>query len=605
MEIEEKDNPQKSVKKLSRMWLIKVPAVFFAIILGYFLIGRFGKMSPPSFKMWMAISVCGILFIAWAVDIFREKTWAKVAGVIITAIIGAMAVASIHVENRFKVRGLTEVKAIHAWNHYHYVLGTKYFNELGYFDLYKATLLADREFKSSKIIGKRIRDMHTYSTISRKEGLKRAKKEKIKQKFSKKRWRRFKADLKTILRYQPSSKWGQTIQDLGYNPSPAWLIIHKPLLNSIGITKKKMLHKLASIQIYLFAITFLVAWWGFGMRTTLVMTIWINLYFGNAGRLPGGYFPYDWFCVMVWAAALAKKEYLIASAGLLSYSAMMRGFPGLMAIPFALKWAMGLFHLKKNEITIGQGKFGWVKNIGIKMPMIKYTKFSAALILFCLLVVVLGGFSSDHGFSAWGEWKEKIGKHSQFHVLAAIRVGMRMIFTHDYGKDSWIAKRGERKANLQKNNVLFRGLQALIILMALAAMIRRNDYDGMVIGLIIAFSVMVLSRYYFTGWVLLFTFSAMDKKRIGNLVFSIWMFALIAIYFYLITHGAHTRKLWITFNIGLTLYFFALLSYFLIKDALWLWGKKRKPGHEFYNELENPPAMLPNKDKIDNEPQNI
>lgn len=568
--------------RLTWILLIQILGVFAAYLIGNLIIDQFGRTKPPIFKLWIAGITMEIIFLGWLVDLYKKRTWAKIARIVITVMIGALVLATIFVENHRKTDGITGVRNIHAWNQYHYVLGTKYFDELGYFNLYKATVLADLEFKRSRIRGKRVRDMDTYTTITREEATRRAKAEKVKDRFSKKRWRFFKKDLKTMLKFQGRKTWGKVIHDLGYNPSPAFHIIHKPLLSKAKLTDPKTYKSLASVQTYLFIITFLISWWAFGMRATLIMTLWVNLYFGNAGRLVGGYFSYDWFCVMVWAAALVKKGHLVSGAGVLSYTAMMRGFPGLMAIPFALKWVKGLFYIK-NE---GENA-GFFKKIGLRFPDKKYTRFCAALVLFCMLVVVLGGFSSSHGIKAWSEWKEKISRHSDYHVLASIRVGLHLIFSHDYNKGSWSEPKEERGRNLERNKIFFRIVQLMLIFMALAAMMRRSDYDGMLLGLIVAFAAMVTSRYYFTGWVLLFTFSAMDKHRIGNLISSLWMFALIVLNYYLALKGGHGRMLWITFNIGLTLYFFALVSYLLIMDLIWLKKNRAKSSSDLYNQQED------------------
>src|SRR5436305_2840106 len=54
---------------------------------------------------------------------------------------------------------------VHRWEQYHFYFGSKYLPEIGYFNLYKATMLADRE--SARAVGyvRTTRDLTTFDEI--------------------------------------------------------------------------------------------------------------------------------------------------------------------------------------------------------------------------------------------------------------------------------------------------------------------------------------------------------------------------------------------------------------------------------------------------------
>ena len=54
---------------------------------------------------------------------------------------------------------------VHPWEQYHFFLGSKYLKEIGYFDIYKATFLADREGAQQLRDVRGTRDLHTFDDI--------------------------------------------------------------------------------------------------------------------------------------------------------------------------------------------------------------------------------------------------------------------------------------------------------------------------------------------------------------------------------------------------------------------------------------------------------
>lgn len=538
-------------------------SILLAVVLGFIGIQLFGGIRSDKAKIWLSIIAVILLIAAWIVARIPKIKWAKV---VVTGLIAALTLTSVVVStgNSFgkithRSKGKTVisqdaglVRSVQAWNMFHYVLASKYFDEVGYFDLYKAAILADNAPDGHNYFEKlpKIRDMKTYDFVPMNIALAEAKAEKLREKFSEQRWASFQKDLKFIQKLRSSKKWDGPISDRGFNPSPAWLALHYPLLNMVDITKTNVLKKLATVQVFLYVIAFGFAIWGFGIRTTLVGTTWVALYFGNKSRLLGGYFPYDWFVLIVIAAALYKRRKYFAAAPVLAYSAMMRGFPGLLALHSA---------------------FRWVKELVLHRRLHRaHTRFLAALVVSCLALVLLGSITGQ-GIKAWFEWKEKISIHSAHHGISYNRLGLKYLFAKDYSTNKWSYSLKKRAKAIEQNATAYKVVQSFMFLILFAALYKRERYDGFVMGFICVYLGMLLSRYYFSTAVLLFTLGATDKWRLGNLITSIYMFAMVA-FFYWHDHikGISPYKTWYFINLSFSIYCLILLVYYIGKDiAQW------------------------------------
>ena len=539
-----------------RGWLAALLSV--AAVAAGFVLGR-GLLETPLTGVKVGLCLAAmVLLVAGALADLRQ--WKRVA-LAATVLMGMLAVCGATVENSRRTQRLLGEHKIHAWNVFHYVLGTKYFDEMGYFDLYNAALLADSE--SGRVFAdcKMTRDLHTYKEIHRDAALKRAERDKLRQRFGPARWTEFKQDLSQIQSHRRAEGWCKTIRDLGYNPSPAWLVVHRPLLNAVDISNRRTLARLCSIELLLYLVLVAVFWWAFGARPALAATLWLNVYFGNTNLLVGSYLHYDWLVLTVLAVALYRKGYAIWAAVVLGYVAMMRGFPGLLAIHPLIVWVREL---------ITRRRFSR-----------RHTAFLLTLSLTCALMVGLGSTSS-RGFEAWQEWREKITVHAYHQPLFSKRIGLKRLFVHDYQTGQASITTGRRIKVMERNMPAFRVIGWTLTGLALLAMIRRRDHNGMLLGLVLVFAWMVTSRYYASIWILAFTWTALDRRRIGNLLSSLALFALVAGTYLYEARGADTWHSYYAANAVVGTLFLALILRFLIRDGVelvraWRARKTRPP----------------------------
>jgi len=439
--------------------------------------------------------------------------------------------------------------AINSWTVFHYTIGTKYFDELGYFDLYDGVLLADAEDSQvlSRHVG-RTRDLRSYYWISTEAAVARARSEGIRARFSDARWAELKRDLRAILRLRAPRDWMQPLLDRGFNPSPAWLIIHRPLLGAVELSGKRALLALCSIQLLLYLISFAAAWWGFGGRATLLGTVWFLLLFSNWSIKQPAYFSGDWLCLTVCAAALYRRGHLLAAAPLLAYAAMMRGFPGLLALHPAVVWLWRVVRLRR--------------------PHGRHTRFLVALVATCLLLVGLGSLT-PRGFDAWLQWKDKITVHAKNHRYTANIVGLRQIAVHDFAGGRWPMSHQERERVTEGYQLPYLVAASILLGLTLLAMLRRDDHDGLLLGLAVIFFLLILSRYYISVALLLFTWQGLTRRQ--ALLANIWLFGLeLGYYAQLLLLSPTVRQRYVFFNLGLLVYFCFILWIFLRRDVHWL-----------------------------------
>ena len=506
--------------------------------LGVWLVGR--PSDYHSFQTWVIFGTLALMAVGWFADLRKWATFGKA----VTSVLVILAVITMAAELGGSTKSLVKKGRINAWNAFHYVLGTKYFGEIGYHDFYNAAVLADSEGAHRFEKVRTVRDLQTYEHIRVTRAISQARKAGVRERFTDERWAEFQGDLAAMGKHRASKRWQGPLNDLGFHPSPAWLILHMPLLNAVDIQDETTLSALCGLDLLLIVLTIAALWWGFGLRTAAVSTLWLHLYFGNSTLMVGGYFHYDWMFWTILAAALYRKEKFLAAGAVLAYPAMMRGYPGLLALGPGICVARALVTRHR--------------------PERKHVAFVVALVLSCGLIVGLSS-ATRHGPSAWLDWKEKISKHASIHPTGRQRIGLEFLYAHDFERFGWDIPKKMRPMILGHNHGKYRTMQAVLLALFGLALLGRRDEEGMLIALGIILVVMVLSRYYHSVWILVFALMPTDRWKVGHLVASLGFMGLLLIYY--LTNGTSEMHRYHVYNIGLLIYFAALAVAFLGYDV--------------------------------------
>jgi hypothetical protein len=460
-------------------------------------------LDPRRFGYWMPL-LAGPAVAVWAAAFLVERRLQRSLP-LFTALLGALCLAAVLVHNAGLFYGALRGEHLRTWNVYHYYLGSKYFSELGYWDLYAATLAADdkRQQEKSQLPASerdradavpdfghidRTRDMHTYRVVPRHEISRRY----DRSAFSNERWKRFAEDTRWLRPRYHTEGWCSVLTDWGLNPTPVWMAAGGLLSNRIALQSPLFL-LITNSDLPLFILMFAALWWAFGLRPALAAVTWVNLIHFNRGRLAGGFMQYDWLASMVVALALYHRRRPALAGAALSWAMMTRVFPGFLVLPLLLKAPLDLL---RGRGGAGQG------------ARLQRLRFLVGLGAACLLLFLASQLNA-RGWYAWPEWIEKITMHREALDLDPMQLGIGRLAQHAPSTDDFWAARVSSPYRQSKgaSRAAF-GFRLLGGLLLLGALWRRRDQDAMILMLFAVFLGLTLTRYYGTAWVLLFMLGA-------------------------------------------------------------------------------------------------
>lgn len=171
-------------------------------------------MSEPKEALVKVIAILLSLFVLWAL---RRASWARREPLrerLLWCLVAAGAFGYVNFGGFH-----TDGTPFHIWDQYHYVLGSKYFPELGYDGIYVATIEAFEEKDPTFVPPPRIRDLKTNDVVplARLAELQHQ----IRMRFSDSRWAAFREDATHYRIHQ------DIFLDHGYNPPPSRIAIER------------------------------------------------------------------------------------------------------------------------------------------------------------------------------------------------------------------------------------------------------------------------------------------------------------------------------------------------------------------------------------------
>lgn len=221
----------------------------------------------------------------------------------------------------------------HVWDTYHYYMGSKYFPEVGYDLLYDCTTVADLEAggrvaeNAKKRIVTDLRDniMRPTDHLVRDPSI-------CTSHFSAARWDSYKKDVAFFRGRVNDERWKAIHHDHGYNATPVWTLLGWLLSNLGPATIEQMIVFILLDPLYL-ALAAAMLYWAFGPRVFALSLIMLGCNFPNRYTWTGGAFlRHDWLFYTVAVVCLLKKEKFFLAGLSLAYAALLRLFPGLLAI---------------------------------------------------------------------------------------------------------------------------------------------------------------------------------------------------------------------------------------------------------------------------------
>jgi hypothetical protein len=249
---------------------------------------------------------------------------------------------------------------------FNYYLGTKYFKEIGYSDLYNAVIVADTEQGNELDRLPFYTDLRTYQNTQRGRALEDA--ARIRNLFSNERWSAFKDDVaffKTAtasgIPHSPGLMF--LLMDHGYNGSPVSTFILGTLANIFPVTQLQLL---AFFDVFLVVAMAALVFRTFGFEMGALFSGYFCVNVLNPyDFLSGCFLRYDWQFYIVVAVCLLERKRYASSAFFLTLSAMIRVFPaalfyGMAVVIFKNVRATSVVERKFKRFILAAGVTGAV-----------------------------------------------------------------------------------------------------------------------------------------------------------------------------------------------------------------------------------------------------
>ena len=222
----------------------------------------------------------------------------------------------------------------------HYQLGSKYFAELGYDDLYLAILAADRQMDHKLAHVDTVRDLESNELVPVSAVADRI--ARTPERFSAERWQAFRGDVAVYLSRVSARAWTVIFKDHGYNPSPIWTLVGRSVgatLSGLGVAPSRLPFTLATLDLLLLLLMFFGIQRAFGTDVLLFSAIFFGVnplvLFDFTG---GGFLRQDWLVALVLGICSVRRGWHLLGGGLLGYSVGVRLFPAAFLVLPALQF---------------------------------------------------------------------------------------------------------------------------------------------------------------------------------------------------------------------------------------------------------------------------
>ncbi len=383
-------------------------------------------------------------------------------------------------------------KFVHYGEMFHYYLGSKYFKELGYFELYNAVIAADAEQDNALAKLPFYTDLTNYQNASRETALEHA--GVVKATFSEERWDAFKHDVsffKKVTGMPRSRAFFFLLMDHGYNASPVSTSVLTILTNIVPVTR---LWLLAVLDVLLVATMIVLVFRTFGLEMGGLFSVYffVNI-LNDYGYISGGLLRYDWLFCIVAAVCLLEKRRYASSSVFLTVSAMLRIFPAV------LFYGIGVSIVRKVKATrtVDKESMRFVLAAGM-----------TGLALFLLPAACLGS-----ALQPWKEFSAKTSLHNDGVYVNNLGLRGIVIFepshlsldkfieTYSSGGTSDIVRHWqdlkEEEYRQKKPLIAFCSLFVLICLTAIIWKRKESDSENVLWPLLLIYTMSYPSHYYY------------------------------------------------------------------------------------------------------------
>ncbi len=368
---------------------------------------------------------------------------------------------------------------VHQWEQFHFYMGGKYQPEVGWFDLYPAAVLADRE--TTQVLGnlKEIRDNHTFELVPISTVF--ADQQRIRAKFSDARWAAFKADWTTMVR--GGGDWGRTLQDHGNSNSPAWAIFGYPIANLLP------LNRFNQTLIGLLDIFLMIGMWVFLFRTFDPRPAAAGLFVWAAAPfvfdyLSGSFLRWDWIFCLGLALGMMKRGRYATAGGFFGFAVATKLFPLFFGVALGLRWGLQWWKTRKIDA--------------------QWKRFAAGTVAAGLASVIVSSAMLG-GLWPWTEYRERIHV-AQVEKFYSIQYSLKTVYLQvsESAPGEMIEgifypreiKQARMDVEIDNHVVGFFLARVLFTLLVVVLILRADDLQAFTLGPVLVFIWLTVNAYY-------------------------------------------------------------------------------------------------------------
>jgi hypothetical protein len=218
---------------------------------------------------------------------------------------------------------------------FHYYLGAKYSPELGYHGIYRCSVAAafEQGFPERDPLF-RVTDLRDNET--RMFWAVQPRSPRCDGAFSPPRWEAFKTDVARF-REMMGPEWRRVLADHGFNPSPIWTLVARPLTALVPV-EPSSLWILARLDLALVLGLFAAIGWAFGLEAACLAAIAWGANPNHGYRWIGDAFLRNvWLFSAMLGLCLLRKQRPAGAGALLTLSSLLRIFPSLFGFGYVLR----------------------------------------------------------------------------------------------------------------------------------------------------------------------------------------------------------------------------------------------------------------------------
>lgn len=393
----------------------------------------------------------------------------------------------------------------------HYYLNAKYYEELKYYGLYPALVLADMEegphFPRRTTFFQAQNEQDYYFVEYKDFDRDSAWHHRIHESFGQLRWLEFKHDFTTLQREMTgftSRTWNEMLVDHGYNGSPSWTLIAAPLAQAVPVESVKWLGYI-DVAWLLGAVA--ATGWAFGPRAAAWVVVFLfTTYSTRWPTISWAFGRYDYVSLLVIATALAAKGKNALAGAAVAVSTTFRIFPVL--------WMWGPF--AKGAATLATRR-----QVDRRLIQMAAGFLVAALAMEGAVLARYGAWPIEKHF-------EKLSAHTTPENLSSMRQGFAIAAA--YRGETDIRRMDPARRDKVKAQGPVRTAVAVGLVLLLGWGLRRaKPHEALAVGFIPFFLLTTASYYYYVVRASLVAMHAGELRRARNAVGLALLFAIEAV----------------------------------------------------------------------------